>query len=48
MKRQTEQNPDLEVPKVLISLIDSIIRLEGQKTEGIFRIPGEAEGVSGK
>lgn len=48
MERQTKDHADLQIPKVLTSLVDSIIRLEGQKTEGIFRVPGEAEGVSGK
>lgn len=46
MERQSKEEPELHIPKVLITLVDAILRLEGQKTEGIFRVPGEAEGVS--
>lgn len=46
MERQMKDSKD-PIPRVLTALIDSIVRLEGQKSEGIFRVPGDAEGVSG-
>lgn len=48
MEREKQENKDAEIPKILTCLTDSIVKLDGQKTEGIFRVPGEAEGVSGK
>ena len=45
MERQKDENSD-ELPKVLTTLVSSIIRLEGQKSEGIFRVPGDAEAVA--
>ncbi|KAJ3304423.1 hypothetical protein HDV03_002767 [Kappamyces sp. JEL0829] len=45
MERQKQESND-ELPKVLTSLIAVFKRLEGQKSEGIFRVPGDAEGVS--
>ncbi|KAJ3347787.1 hypothetical protein HDU91_006703, partial [Kappamyces sp. JEL0680] len=47
MERQKQESND-ELPKVLTSLIAVFKRLEGQKSEGIFRVPGDAEGVSDK
>ncbi|KAJ3256257.1 hypothetical protein HK103_005620 [Boothiomyces macroporosus] len=45
MERQAAEYND-EIPRILRSLVQTIIRLEGQKSEGIFRVPGDAEGVS--
>ncbi|KAJ3321192.1 hypothetical protein HDV06_004535 [Boothiomyces sp. JEL0866] len=45
MERQAAEFND-EIPRVLRSLVQTIIKLEGQKSEGIFRVPGDAEGVS--
>ncbi|KAJ3272761.1 hypothetical protein HDV01_005289 [Terramyces sp. JEL0728] len=45
MERQAAEYND-EIPRVLRSLAQTIIKLEGQKSEGIFRVPGDAEGVS--
>jgi hypothetical protein len=47
MERQKAEISD-ELPKVLTTLVSAIIRLEGQKSEGIFRVPGDAEAVAGK
>jgi hypothetical protein len=47
MERQRINSTE-ELPIVLTSLADVFIRLEGQKSEGIFRVPGDAESVSGK
>lgn len=46
MDRQNAESEE-KVPKILTFLIDIIVKLEGQKSEGIFRVPGDAEGVSG-
>lgn len=47
MQREVEKGSTLLVPRILPSLIDAIVRLEGHKLEGIFRVPGDAEAVSG-
>ena len=46
MERQKKDLPNLDVPNVLIFLSNAIISLNGCKSEGIFRVPGEAEAVS--
>ncbi len=46
-----EANPTLDVPRVLIELIDATKRLGGYQTEGIFRVPAsfnELEGLKRK
>lgn len=45
MQQQQANNPQLNVPFVLVKLIDDIIAKEGLKTEGIFRIPAMAEDI---
>jgi hypothetical protein len=47
MQREAEKGSTLLVPRILPSLINAIVRLEGHKLEGIFRVPGDAEAVSG-
>lgn len=42
------QSPQEELPKILTTLVDLLIKLEAHKSEGIFRVPGDAEGVSGR
>jgi hypothetical protein len=46
MEIQFETNPNDVLPKILVFLVDSILKLKGYKTEGIFRVPGEIEAVS--
>ncbi len=46
MINQASKYPTDVLPKVLVFLVDSILRLKGHKTEGIFRVPGEIEAVS--
>jgi len=44
MKMQKESDGD--IPKVLPFLSEAIIKLGGQKAEGIFRVPGDTEMVT--
>jgi len=45
MEKQREKYPDFEVPRLLTVLTDAIFKMEGTKTEGIFRVPAFAEEV---
>ncbi|KAJ2999522.1 hypothetical protein HDV02_002669 [Globomyces sp. JEL0801] len=45
MERQAKDT-DQDLPVVLTFLVDNIVKLEGHRSEGIFRVPGDAEGVS--
>lgn len=47
MERQSKKYPDADIPRVLTFLVDSILNLNGCQSEGIFRVPGDAEAVSG-
>jgi hypothetical protein len=47
MERQQETYPDKDVPILLPCLAEAILKLDGVKTEGIFRVPGDAGQVSG-
>lgn len=47
MQRQNETEPDKELPILLPILADAIYKLDGMKTEGIFRVPGDAGQVAG-
>jgi Rho GTPase-activating protein 39 len=40
------QDVELKVPKILMFLTESIIQLNGFKSEGIFRVPGDADEVN--
>lgn len=46
MINQSKTYPQDVLPKILVFLVDSILKLKGHKTEGIFRVPGEIEAVS--
>lgn len=41
MALQKDQ-PELEVPKILVALTDAVVSMGGCKTEGIFRVPANA------
>jgi len=46
MEQQKKEHPELKVPAILLFLADAILQLNGTHTEGIFRIPGDADAVS--
>jgi len=46
MMNQAKTFPTDVLPKILVFLVDGILKLKGHKTEGIFRVPGEIEAVS--
>ncbi|KYR01703.1 RhoGAP domain-containing protein [Tieghemostelium lacteum] len=46
MSKQKNRYPDLDVPYVLVLLVQLIKRNDGFKTEGIFRIPGHNESIT--
>ena len=46
MRAQEEQFPDVPLPRVLPFLADAILSMNGCKTEGIFRVPGDADAVT--
>jgi hypothetical protein len=46
MEVQKDTRPGLDIPYILIFLADSILQLGGCKTEGIFRVPGDADAVT--
>jgi len=46
MDRQQEFAPDEELPLIMTTLAVRVFELGGQHTEGIFRIPGDAEQVA--
>ena len=45
MANQEEVFPGHPVPRILPFLADAILALGGSRTEGIFRVPGDADGV---
>jgi len=45
METQKEFAPDEELPLVLTRLAKKVIELNGHKTEGIFRVPGDSDQV---
>lgn len=46
MDLQKTLYPQLKVPVILTFLADGILALGGTRSEGIFRIPGDGDGVS--
>jgi hypothetical protein len=46
MELQKEDHPHLEVPWVIVELTETILRLRGPSTQGIFRIPGDIDEVN--
>lgn len=45
MERQLKIFPEKDLPCILTVLAESILKLNGAKSEGIFRVPGDAEAV---
>jgi Rho GTPase-activating protein 39 len=45
IERQRQTHPDLDVPLVLVTFVDTIKRLGGFATEGLFRVPGDNEKI---
>lgn len=45
MQQQAEDGNDAPVPKILPFLAESILKLDGFRTEGIFRVPGDADSI---
>eukprot|EP00158_Paraphelidium_tribonemae_P003193 Partr_v1_DN25949_c0_g1_i3_m68372 putative Rho GTPase activating protein 39 len=43
---QQEKEPNLKLPRIMTFLADSILKLNGCQTEGIFRVPGDADAVT--
>ncbi|RIA84346.1 hypothetical protein C1645_808810 [Glomus cerebriforme] len=46
MKLQEKSFPQLKVPRILPFLANAILELNGQSSEGIFRVPGDADYVT--
>jgi hypothetical protein len=46
MERQIKQYPKLELPLILTALTHAVLKAGGSESEGIFRVPGDAEQVS--
>ncbi|KAJ3054221.1 hypothetical protein HK097_002390 [Rhizophlyctis rosea] len=46
MKMELEINPNAEMPRIMKFLADAILHLNGARTEGIFRVPGDADMVT--
>nr|CAB3222852.1 rho GTPase-activating protein 39 [Phallusia mammillata] len=46
LELQSERHPERRLPWILTSLSDEVLRLEGNKTEGIFRVPGDIDEVN--
>lgn len=46
MDLQSRSYPDLKIPVILPFLADGILALGGLASEGIFRVPGDADSVS--
>ncbi|RIB02959.1 hypothetical protein C2G38_2255281 [Gigaspora rosea] len=46
MKLQSQSYPNLKLPRILPFLAKSILELNGQASEGIFRVPGDADYVT--
>lgn len=46
MRSQSSTYPDRMVPVILPFLAEGIVALDGLNTEGMFRIPGDADAVA--
>ena len=48
MKMEWDINPQANIPRIIPFLADAILDLNGCQTEGIFRVPGDADAVTGR
>ncbi|XP_022094956.1 uncharacterized protein LOC110981596 isoform X2 [Acanthaster planci] len=46
MELQKERFPDRKLPWIAVVLAEEVLRLEGEKVEGIFRVPGDIDEVN--
>ncbi|KAI9364120.1 hypothetical protein BD770DRAFT_462691, partial [Pilaira anomala] len=46
MEQQQNKESDLKIPKIVIFLTNAVHELNGQSSEGIFRVPGDADAVT--
>ncbi|KAI9205889.1 MyTH4 domain-containing protein [Polychytrium aggregatum] len=46
MREQAKTHPELDLPKILSFLATAILDMNGCGTEGIFRVPGDADAVT--
>lgn len=46
MDLQANQSSDLKIPRIVPFLADAVHQLNGQQSEGIFRVPGDADDVT--
>ncbi|XP_033638702.1 uncharacterized protein LOC117299307 isoform X2 [Asterias rubens] len=46
MELQRERFPDRKLPWIAVVLAEEVLRLEGEKVEGIFRVPGDIDEVN--
>jgi len=46
MEQQQKENSELDIPAIMVFLADSVLQLNGTQTEGIFRVPGDADAIS--
>ena len=42
----THCSDGLKIPKIVPFLADAVLQMKGQQSEGIFRVPGDAEEVT--
>jgi hypothetical protein len=46
MELQKVQDPTLKIPKIVTFLTNAVHELNGSTSEGIFRVPGDADAVT--
>ncbi|KAI8139231.1 hypothetical protein BJV82DRAFT_255614 [Fennellomyces sp. T-0311] len=46
MSLPVHSDNDLKIPKIVPFLADAVLQMNGQQSEGIFRVPGDAEEVT--
>lgn len=46
MQLQNQTDTDLQIPKIVPFLAETVRETKGQLSEGIFRVPGDADAVT--
>src|SRR4051812_24587579 len=46
IKHDQESDPSLNIPRICTFLLDSVVQMNGMITEGIFRVPGDADNIT--